>query len=57
MRKDFKFTSNDSTRLCSDHFVGKSGPTPEHPLPSVFPNKTFKTSVSENFFYLSRADK
>ena len=46
VRADFKFRSYDSTRLCSDHFVGKSGPTSKHTLPSLFPTKTFKISVS-----------
>ncbi|XP_033753600.1 uncharacterized protein LOC117336915 [Pecten maximus] len=44
VRKDFNFKSYDSTRICSDHFVGKSGPTHKHTVPSLFPTKTFQTS-------------
>ena len=50
IRKDFKFTSYDSTRICSDHFVGKMGPTPLDPPPSIFPTKVFKSLVSKLYF-------
>jgi hypothetical protein len=39
----------DNSFMCSVHFVGMRGPTKEHTLPSVFPNKVFKTSVSTIF--------
>ncbi|XP_033745805.1 uncharacterized protein LOC117331295 [Pecten maximus] len=38
------FTLKNTTRLCSEHFVGIGGPSAEYPIPSVFPQKTFKTS-------------
>lgn len=51
--KGFKFASSDSTRLCSDHFVVRNGPSPEHPLPSIFPIKTFQTLwVKKSLEYL-----
>lgn len=44
VRKDFTYTKN--SYVCSSHFVNGSGPSAAHPLPSIFPNKVFKTSVS-----------
>ncbi|XP_046556080.1 uncharacterized protein LOC124265345 [Haliotis rubra] len=44
VRSNFKYTRNDSTRLCSEHFYGGEGPSKLHPLPTVFPKKTFKLS-------------
>ncbi|XP_062611091.1 uncharacterized protein LOC134272931 [Saccostrea cucullata] len=41
-RKNWKPTS--CSRLCSEHFISLSGPTKEHPLPSIFHHKTFKTT-------------
>lgn len=41
-RKNWKPTS--CSRLCSEHFVSLSGPTKEHPLPSIFHHKVFKTT-------------
>lgn len=46
IRKDFTYTKN--SYVCSSHFVNGSGPSAAHPLPSIFPNKVFKTSVSIN---------
>ncbi|KAJ8309726.1 hypothetical protein KUTeg_011591 [Tegillarca granosa] len=34
---DQQFVNSDQTRLCSQHFVGKEGPTKTNPLPSIFP--------------------
>ena len=38
------YTNN--SYMCSQHFVGLAGPSKENPLPSIFPQKTFKTSVN-----------
>ncbi|KAL3862565.1 hypothetical protein ACJMK2_008524 [Sinanodonta woodiana] len=46
VRKDFAYTAN--SQMCSDHFVNRSGPSKEHPVPSVFPNKVFQTSNLES---------
>lgn len=43
IRKDFTYTKN--SYVCSSHFVNGSGPSAAHPLPSIFPNKVFKTSA------------
>ena len=50
-RPNFVFINSDQTRLCSDHFIGKIGPTKDHKLPSIFPQqkggeKLYKISVS-----------
>ncbi|KAL5021253.1 hypothetical protein ScPMuIL_000408 [Solemya velum] len=49
-RPNFLFVNYDKTRLCSRHFVGKSGPQKENPLPCIFPRpdgeeKIYKLSV------------
>ncbi|KAL5010804.1 hypothetical protein ScPMuIL_013109 [Solemya velum] len=49
-RPNFLFVNYDQTRLCSRHFVGKSGPQKENPLPCIFPRpdgeeKIYKLSV------------
>uniref|UniRef100_A0A0L8FQ40 THAP-type domain-containing protein n=1 Tax=Octopus bimaculoides TaxID=37653 RepID=A0A0L8FQ40_OCTBM len=44
VRKDFVYTAN--SQMCSQHFVNFNGPSKDHPLPSVFPNKVFKISVT-----------
>uniref|UniRef100_A0A0L8HAV8 THAP-type domain-containing protein n=1 Tax=Octopus bimaculoides TaxID=37653 RepID=A0A0L8HAV8_OCTBM len=44
VRKDFVYTAN--SQMCSQHSVNFNGPSKDHPLPSVFPNKVFKISVS-----------
>ncbi|XP_056000001.1 uncharacterized protein LOC130048037 [Ostrea edulis] len=44
IRSDFNFKNYDQTRLCSEHFVGKCGPTKEHPIPTLFPTRIFKLS-------------
>ena len=36
-RKDWKPTNY--TRVCSEHFVGKNGPTKENPIPTIFPHR------------------
>jgi hypothetical protein len=41
-RKNWKPTS--CSRLCSEHFITKVGPTKEHPIPSIFDHKIFKTT-------------
>ncbi|XP_014782226.1 uncharacterized protein LOC106877737 [Octopus bimaculoides] len=41
-RKDFVYTAN--SQMCSQHFVNFNGPSKDHPLPSIFPNKVFKIS-------------
>ncbi|XP_069113086.1 uncharacterized protein [Argopecten irradians] len=42
------FVLKNTTRLCSEHFEGTDGPSAECPIPSIFPQKTFKTSkISE----------
>jgi hypothetical protein len=43
VRKDFVYTKH--SYVCSTHFVNGCGPSANHPLPSLFPNKVFKTSV------------
>ncbi|XP_062609017.1 uncharacterized protein LOC134270785 [Saccostrea cucullata] len=43
IRKDFNYSKN--SYICSVHFVNNQGPSADHPLPSIFPNKTFKTSA------------
>lgn len=42
-RKDFVFT--DNSQMCSQHFIDFHRPTKQHPFPSIFPNKIFKTSA------------
>ncbi|XP_033725462.1 uncharacterized protein LOC117315399 [Pecten maximus] len=45
--KTFKQTKN--SLMCSDHFVDRAGPSPVHPIPSLFGSKIFKTSkLDEN---------
>ncbi|KAJ8309879.1 hypothetical protein KUTeg_011744, partial [Tegillarca granosa] len=51
-RSNFKFVNSDQTRLCSQHFVGKEGPTKTNPLPSIFPkpdgnDKLYKLSFHD----------
>ncbi|CAC5395730.1 THAP4 [Mytilus coruscus] len=41
-RKQWKTTS--FSRLCSEHFITKRGPTKDHPLLSIFDHKIFKTT-------------
>lgn len=48
-RKNWKPTS--CSRLCSEHFVSLSGPTKEHPLPSIFHHKVFKTTNVGGFCF------
>ncbi|XP_069104832.1 uncharacterized protein [Argopecten irradians] len=46
-RKNFNL--KPATRLCSEHFEGKSGPSESSQLPSIFPQKVFKTNrVGDN---------
>ncbi|KAJ8303740.1 hypothetical protein KUTeg_018663, partial [Tegillarca granosa] len=51
-RLNFMFKNFDQTRLCSEHFSGKSGPTKLCSLPTLFPKpdgseKIYKLSVSK----------
>ncbi|XP_069109394.1 uncharacterized protein [Argopecten irradians] len=45
IRSDYK--ESKYNLLCSVHFVGSCGPSVAHTIPSIFPNKTFKTSCLE----------
>ncbi|CAC5410779.1 unnamed protein product [Mytilus coruscus] len=47
-RKQWKPTS--CSRLCSEHFITKRGPTKDHPLPSIFDHKIFKTTNFDSSF-------
>ena len=53
-RQNFKWSESKlkTARLCSDHFVGNKGPTKEIPIPSVFPQKIYK-SYTVIFFIIS----
>ncbi|XP_055955144.1 uncharacterized protein LOC126812608 [Patella vulgata] len=59
-----KLTNN--TLLCSDHFADRNGPSPLFAIPSVFPTKIFKITLtyddvcsedSKVFFYTGIPDK
>ncbi|KAL3864688.1 hypothetical protein ACJMK2_006349 [Sinanodonta woodiana] len=55
VRKDFAYTAN--SQMCSDHFVNISGPSKEHPVPSIFPNKVFQTSIWNKVTLLNNSDE
>ncbi|KAL5020229.1 hypothetical protein ScPMuIL_003121 [Solemya velum] len=55
-RPNFLFVNYDQTRLCSCHFVGKSGPQ-KNPLPCIFPGpdgeeKIYKLSFYQSYFMI-----
>ncbi|CAC5426566.1 unnamed protein product [Mytilus coruscus] len=47
-RKQWKPTN--CARLCSEHFITKRGPTKDHPLPSIFDHKIFRTTNFDSSF-------
>ncbi|XP_071079603.1 uncharacterized protein [Haliotis cracherodii] len=47
------FTVRSWTRLCSEHFEGRRGPTSEVNLPSIFHHKVFKSTKLQDLYVVT----